>query len=97
LLVSMFHQQLLLHYAAKTYEGGRSAITNITCYYWAGALWRYDNAFFFFFTNQLEVDVGIALVPENVHTRLMYVINVSFGRVVIYKVILSLEAPNCCL
>jgi len=33
MIVSMFHQQLLLHYAAKMYEGRRSAITNVTCYY----------------------------------------------------------------
>jgi hypothetical protein len=38
MIVSMFHQQLLLHYAAKMYEGRRLAITNITCYYWAWAL-----------------------------------------------------------
>jgi hypothetical protein len=33
MIASMFHQQLLLHYAAKMYEGRRSAITDVTCYY----------------------------------------------------------------
>ena len=36
--VSMFRQWLLVHYAAKMYECRRSAITNVTCYYWACAL-----------------------------------------------------------
>jgi hypothetical protein len=34
----MFHQQLLLHYAAKMHEGWCSQRTNFACYYWACAL-----------------------------------------------------------
>jgi hypothetical protein len=42
MIVSMFHQWLLLHYAVKTHEGRCSAITNITFYYrvCALALWQ---------------------------------------------------------
>jgi transposase len=32
-IVSMFHQQLLLHYAAKMHEGWCSQRTNFACYY----------------------------------------------------------------
>jgi hypothetical protein len=45
LIVSMFHQQLLLHYAAKMHEGWCSERTNFACYYWL-VLWSYVNAFF---------------------------------------------------
>ena len=31
--VSMFYQYLLLHYAAKMYEGMRTARTEVPCYY----------------------------------------------------------------
>ena len=31
--VSMFYQYLLLHYAAKMYEGTRTARTEVPCYY----------------------------------------------------------------
>ena len=31
--VSMFYQYLLLHYAAKMYEGMRTAKTEVPCYY----------------------------------------------------------------
>jgi hypothetical protein len=42
MIVSMFHQWLLLHYAAKMYEGRCPVITNVTYYYWvcALALWQ---------------------------------------------------------
>ena len=43
----------------KIYEGRRSAIKNVTSYYTEHVLWRYDNALF---TNQSEVDFGIAHV-----------------------------------
>ena len=33
LTVSMFYQYLLLHYAAKMYEGTRTARTEVPCYY----------------------------------------------------------------
>ena len=31
--VSMFYQYLLLHYAAKIYEGTRTVRTEVSCYY----------------------------------------------------------------
>ena len=38
MVVSMFHQYLLLCYAVKMYESRRSAMINVTCYCWACAL-----------------------------------------------------------
>jgi hypothetical protein len=42
MIVPMFHQQLLLHYAAKIYDSRHSVITNVTCYCWACnlSLWQ---------------------------------------------------------
>ena len=57
--VSMFYQYLLLHYAAKMYEGTRTARQKFLVTT-ERALWRNDNAFIF--TNKSEVDFGITLV-----------------------------------
>jgi hypothetical protein len=45
MIVSMLHQQLLLHYAAKMNEGMFSEITNILVTAEL-VLWRYVNAFY---------------------------------------------------
>jgi hypothetical protein len=47
MIVSMFYQQLLLHYAAKMHDGSWSEITSITCYYWACALALCHCVFFY--------------------------------------------------
>ena len=47
MIVSMFHRQLLLHCAAKMYEGRCSAITNVTCYYCACALALWQRVSFY--------------------------------------------------
>ena len=45
--VSMFYQYLLLHYAAKMYEGKRTARTEVPCYYWACALTLWQRVYFY--------------------------------------------------
>ena len=45
--VSMFYQYLLLHYAAKMYEGTRTARTEVPCYYWACALTLWQRVYFY--------------------------------------------------
>jgi hypothetical protein len=47
MIVSMFHQPLLLHYAVKMHEGWCSEITNVTCYYWACALALWQRVSFY--------------------------------------------------
>jgi hypothetical protein len=45
--VSMFYQYLLLHYAAKIYEGTRTARTEFPCYYWACSLTLWQRVYFY--------------------------------------------------
>jgi len=45
--VSMFYQYLLLHYAAKMYEGMRTARTEVPSYYWACALTLWQRVYFY--------------------------------------------------
>ena len=45
--LSMFYQYLLLHYAAKMYEGKRTARTEVPCYYWACALTLWQRVYFY--------------------------------------------------
>ena len=44
---AMFYQYLLLHYAAKMYEGMRTARTEVPCYYWACALTLWQRIYFY--------------------------------------------------
>ena len=47
MIVSMFYQYLLLHYAAKMYEDTRTARTEVPCYYWARALTLWQRVYFY--------------------------------------------------
>jgi len=61
----MFYQYLLLHYAAKMYEGTRTARTEVPCYYWARALTLWQRVYFYqpiggWFWNNPRISSGIS-------------------------------------
>jgi len=60
MIVFMFYQSLLLHCAAKIYEGTHTARTEVTCYYWACALTLWQSIYFYqpiggWFLNSLRI------------------------------------------
>jgi hypothetical protein len=60
LIVSMFHQQLLLHHWVKMHESWCSETTNFACYYWTCDLALCQRVYFYqsigtWFWNSLRI------------------------------------------